>query len=161
MANSVEGRYPFLDYRVMEFCARLPPRVKLRGLTEKYILKKTFEADLPGEIVRRPKQPYRAPIYRSLLQEPRPAYVEALLGEDALRSKGLFSPTAVKRLVDKCSRPNAFVGEVDNMALAFILSTQLLHEQFFCRPPEADPDPESVPFLEVRPEPSTRPRFRS
>ena len=40
MANSVEGRYPFLDYRVIEFCNRLPDSLKLNGLNEKYLLKK-------------------------------------------------------------------------------------------------------------------------
>ena len=39
MANSIEGRFPFLDHRVIEFANRLPPHLKMRGLTEKYLLK--------------------------------------------------------------------------------------------------------------------------
>jgi asparagine synthase (glutamine-hydrolysing) len=65
MAHSVEGRFPFLDHRVVEFCNQLPPHLKLRGLTEKYLLKQAVRDLLPEEIWRRPKRPYRAPIHRS------------------------------------------------------------------------------------------------
>ncbi|HXJ55473.1 MAG TPA: asparagine synthase-related protein, partial [Verrucomicrobiae bacterium] len=70
MAHSVEGRFPFLDYRVVEFCSRLPADLKLRGLTEKYLLKKLGERWLPQEIWRRRKRPYRAPIHRSFFNQP-------------------------------------------------------------------------------------------
>ena len=49
MAHSVEGRFPFLDHRVVEFANSLPPRLKLRGLTEKYILRKAYQS---GELHR-------------------------------------------------------------------------------------------------------------
>ena len=62
MANSVEGRYPFLDYRVIEFCNKLPADFKLNGLNEKYLLKKLMKNKIPESIIRRSKQPYRAPI---------------------------------------------------------------------------------------------------
>ena len=61
MANSVEGRFPFLDHRVIEFANRLPPRMKMRGLNEKYLLKRAMAPYLPREIIDRRKQPYRAP----------------------------------------------------------------------------------------------------
>ena len=61
MAHAVEGRFPFLDYRVVEFAATLPPRLKLRGLIEKYLLRRSMQGDLPAAIAWRPKQPYRAP----------------------------------------------------------------------------------------------------
>src|SRR3954447_16815094 len=66
MANAVEGRYPFLDYRVMEFAAKLPPHLKMKVLNEKYLLKRAFGKYLPPSITKRPKQPYRAPEARSL-----------------------------------------------------------------------------------------------
>jgi asparagine synthase (glutamine-hydrolysing) len=146
MANSVEGRFPFLDHRVMEFCNRLPLFYKLRGLNEKYLLKLAFAEELPQEVIQRPKQPYRAPICRSFFAENTPDYVEALLGEESLRKTGYFEPNAVRSLVRKCKQPTAFVSEVENMALAFILSVQLLDELFFGRPPTEDPDPDPVPF---------------
>src|SRR5262249_52145555 len=61
MAHAVEGRFPFLDHRVVELGARIPPRLKLNGLREKHILRKAAERLLPGAIANRTKQPYRAP----------------------------------------------------------------------------------------------------
>ena len=75
MANAVEGRFPFLDYRLVEFCNRLPANLKLHGLTEKYLLKKLGRKWLPPEIWQRPKRPYRAPIQRSFFNETAPDYV--------------------------------------------------------------------------------------
>lgn len=71
----------------MEFFADLPPRFKIRGLNEKYLLKRAFRADLPEEVVQRPKQPHQSPIYRSLVQNSPPEYVEEPLSEEALRKK--------------------------------------------------------------------------
>ena len=67
MAHSVEGRYPFLDFRLVEFCNKLPSELKLFGLKEKYLLKKLARKLLPEEIGQRPKRPYRAPIHGSFL----------------------------------------------------------------------------------------------
>ena len=61
MANSIEGRFPYLDHRVIEFANRLPPSFKIRGMTEKYLLRRALADLLPEEIVNRTKQPYRAP----------------------------------------------------------------------------------------------------
>ncbi|MDP2338135.1 MAG: asparagine synthase (glutamine-hydrolyzing), partial [Bacteroidota bacterium] len=66
MGNSVEGRYPFLDYRVIEFCSKLPDNQKLNCLNEKFILKKLSVGKIPNSITNRPKQAYRAPITSSL-----------------------------------------------------------------------------------------------
>ena len=68
MANSVEGRFPFLDPDVVEFANALPARHKLFGLDEKYLLKRAFADLVPDEIIHRPKQPYRAPGRRELLR---------------------------------------------------------------------------------------------
>jgi len=51
MANSVEGRYPFLDYRVIEFAAKLPPDFKMHGLNEKFILKRMMDKRLPESVL--------------------------------------------------------------------------------------------------------------
>jgi asparagine synthase (glutamine-hydrolysing) len=61
MANSIEGRVPYLDHRVIEFASRLPARLKLRGLDEKAVLRAALRPMLPDDIVRRTKQPYRSP----------------------------------------------------------------------------------------------------
>jgi asparagine synthase (glutamine-hydrolysing) len=72
MAHSVEGRFPFLDYRVVEFCNRLPPKYKLSGLDEKHVLKRAVRDLLPENIWNRPKRPYRAPIHKSFFENGRP-----------------------------------------------------------------------------------------
>ena len=127
-ANSVEGRFPFLDHRVIEFCNRLPPHFRLRGLNEKYILKKSARDLLPAEICQRRKQPYRAPIHPAFLDQ-RLDYVESLLSPDATRASGVFAPQAVARLARKC-QSGAYIGEGDDMALVGVLSVQLLHRLF-------------------------------
>jgi asparagine synthase (glutamine-hydrolysing) len=129
MAHSVEGRFPFLDHRVVEFCNRLPARMKLRGLVEKYALRQVARRLLPPEILERRKRPYRAPIHRCFFGAQSPDYVNELLAPDALKRTGLFKPEAVAALVAKL-RQGRPVGETDDMALAGILSTQLLHFQF-------------------------------
>lgn len=132
MAHSIEGRYPFLDHRVMEFCFRLPPTLRMRGLTEKYLLKKCLGGRLPQSVVRRPKQPYRAPDARSFFGEGAPPYVRELLSDAALRRTGYFDPQAVALLAAKCSR-SPVLGFKDNMAVVGVLSTQLLHDCFIDR----------------------------
>jgi asparagine synthase (glutamine-hydrolysing) len=127
-ANSVEGRFPFLDHRVVEFGSRLPPGFKIRGLQEKYILKKSAQDILPPQVWQRHKQPYRAPIHRAFLDQPL-EFVEEMLSPGKLDAVGLFNPGAVSRLVKKC-RDGVRVSEGDDMGLAGVLSTQLLHHLF-------------------------------
>lgn len=130
MANSVEGRFPYLDHRVIEFANRLPPQLKMRGLTEKYLLKKCVAGLLPDTIRTRTKQPFRAPDSQSFFDSGRLAgYASELLAAPALGAAGYFDPGAVAKLVEKC-RSGRAIGFADNMAFVAILSTMLLHEQF-------------------------------
>lgn len=129
MAHSVEGRHPFLDSRVVEFCDRLPPTLKLKGLTEKYLLKNVARQWLPADIADRPKQPYRAPIHRAFFNGSSPDYVKELLSASAIGNAGYFDPRAVGGLVAKLEEGRP-LGETDDMALAGILSTQLVDWHF-------------------------------
>ena len=130
MAHAVEGRFPFLDHRVVELGAALPPAMKLKGLREKYVLRRALGRHLPRSIVERPKQPYRAPDSESFLHARAPQYVDELLSPQAIARAGYFEPRAVRRLVDKCRNPLGPVSAGDNMAFIGILSTQLLHSSF-------------------------------
>lgn len=135
MAHSVEGRFPFLDADVMDFCNSLPPEYKLAGLNEKFILKSIARGIIPDDIVNRQKQPYRAPDAVSFVGAAAPAYVAEMLGEPALASSGLFDVAAVRNLYAKCDERARKPGNeitfsnTDNMALVGILSTQLLYDQ--------------------------------
>jgi asparagine synthase (glutamine-hydrolysing) len=139
--NSVEGRFPFLDHRVVEFAATIPPGYKLFGLNEKYVLKKAMAKHLPENIVTRVKQPYMAPDSNSFMQDNAPDYVDEMLSPDHLSASGVFSPKAVGRLVKKCKRmAGEHLSFKDNMSFVGILSTQLLLDQFvehFAMPEEA------------------------
>jgi asparagine synthase (glutamine-hydrolysing) len=128
MANSVEGRVPYLDYRVVEFANRLPARLKLRGLRDKAVLREALAPLLPGDIVARPKQPYRAPDSASFFARDN-EYVRYQLSPARLKQAGIFSPSAVERLSEKC-RSGQAIGFADNMAFVGILSTMILEEQF-------------------------------
>jgi asparagine synthase (glutamine-hydrolysing) len=133
MANSVEGRFPYLDHRLIEFAARLPPSWKIRGLTEKYLLRRALAGLLPEEILKRTKQPYRAPDSQSFFFDGEPLdYVADLMGGARIRAAGYFNAAMVGRLFDKC-RHNRAIGFADNQAFVGILSTMLLDESFLRR----------------------------
>lgn len=133
MAHSVECRYPFLDYRVVEFAAKLPPRLKMNVLNEKYLLKQAARGLIPDSIRTRKKQPYRAPDGKSFFST-REGYVCETLSGSRIKDGGVFDARSVQLLVDKFQSGRA-TSVKDNMALTGILSTQLLLERFICHRP--------------------------
>lgn len=157
MGHSVEGRYPFLDHRVVEFAATIPPWYRLNGLKGKYILRKAARGRIPPEVIDRRKQPYRAPIGRCFLSEQGCDYVDDLLSEDALRKSGYFDPAKVSRLIAKGKKHGGNLSsERENMALVGILSTQLVDHYFIqnfpYRPIE---EPETVTIFRNQPQTHT------
>ncbi|MHC4521194.1 MAG: asparagine synthase-related protein, partial [Planctomycetota bacterium] len=129
MAHSVEIRLPFLDYRLIDLMARVPSKWKILGMNEKHILKKVFGSTVPDDIRTRRKQPYRAPIAPTLLGgQPRGLTLE-MLSPKAIATAGLFDAAKVERLVRKMQTVE-HAGEIDNMALAGVLSAQMIHQQF-------------------------------
>jgi asparagine synthase (glutamine-hydrolysing) len=135
MGNSVEGRFPYLDYRVAELAARLPDSMRLRGLQEKYALRRAMTRYVPADVRARTKQPYRAPIGTALAGPSAPAYVRELLAPDHVRAVGLLDEAAVERLVRKFDASGgAGVGETDEMAFVACLTLMLLHERFVAAP---------------------------
>jgi asparagine synthase (glutamine-hydrolysing) len=131
MAHSVEGRYPFLDHRVVEFAAKLRPELKMKVLDEKHLLKQAASGWIPERIRKRHKQPYRAPDGKSFFVHPE-SYVTEMLSPARIRRDGIFDPKATAALVHKfqSGRP---ASTKDNMALVGILSTQLLLDSFIHR----------------------------
>jgi asparagine synthase (glutamine-hydrolysing) len=111
MAYSLEARVPFLDHQLVEFCARIPPSLKMRWLRDKAILRRAMARLLPAEITRRRKQGLAAP-FRHWLRQPLPDFAAELLSERQLRETSYFDPAAVHRLRadliagdDSCDRP--------------------------------------------------------
>jgi asparagine synthase (glutamine-hydrolysing) len=133
MAHGVEGRFPFLDWRVADLASRMPPNVKMKVLDEKHVLKRAVGDILPPFLKKRPKQPYRAQdvpaFFDTGAKKARFEWVDDMLSPAALKDAGIFHPDAVARLVEK-ARSGGILGLRDGMAVVAILSTQLVHHQF-------------------------------
>ena len=131
MHSSVETRYPFLDENVFNFLAPLHPRWKLRGLRDKYLLRRLAERMLPGQIAWRPKAMFRAP-FDSLYPEQGADFVNQLLSEESLRRTDYFEPSAVDhwRQAVRTMRQGSSQRLSVEMGLAAVLSTQLWHHTF-------------------------------
>lgn len=100
MAASLEVRAPFLDTRVVEFAMGLPFTLKMRGLTRKWLLKKSLEPLLPPEILYRKKHGFALPV-AAWLKGPLRPLIEELLSEQAVAQAGFFEPRVVRRMIDE------------------------------------------------------------
>ncbi|HOO71609.1 MAG TPA: asparagine synthase (glutamine-hydrolyzing) [Spirochaetota bacterium] len=125
MSHSVEGRFPFLDHRLIEFAAGIPPLYKLRGLNEKYILKRAFDDLLPQSIITRDKQPYRSPVYRSLSR-----MEECAPDQEAHPVDAVFDPVKTGKLIQKARNSPDRVSSVDEMAVCAYVSTRVLVQSY-------------------------------
>jgi asparagine synthase (glutamine-hydrolysing) len=132
MANSVEGRYPFLDYRLIEFCSKLPSDFKLNGLNEKYLLKKLMQNKIPESIIKRSKQAYRAPVKSAFFLNNPPEYVKEMLAPRFFEKAGIFSYNSISNLLQKIGKTGNS-SEVEDMVLASVISTHILYNQFIER----------------------------
>jgi asparagine synthase (glutamine-hydrolysing) len=142
MAHGVEGRHPFLDYRVFEASADLPAERKLNGLQDKLALRELAGEILPPEIASRPKQPYRAPAVAPFFGPEAPGWVAELLSPEELNRTDTWDPSRVEGLLRRC-RAGRVTGAREEMALTGILSFQLWHRAFMDAgldryPPETD-----------------------
>jgi asparagine synthase (glutamine-hydrolysing) len=131
MSAGVQSRYAFLDEDVVDFLARLAPRWKLRGFTDKYLLRLVADRHLPREIAWRRKDLFRAPFDGFHFDQP-PAYVEQLFSPESLRQSGYFDAAAVAHWRGACRtlRPGSMQRVSIEMGLAAVFSTQLWHRLF-------------------------------
>jgi asparagine synthase (glutamine-hydrolysing) len=98
MAHAIEARAPFLDHELVEYALSIPPRLKIRRFTSKWLLRRYARDLLPREVARRRKMPFYVPVEKYLAQ---PAFRELVgdaLTERALRERGIFRPAAVEKL---------------------------------------------------------------
>jgi asparagine synthase (glutamine-hydrolysing) len=125
MAYSLEVRVPFLDHELVELCAQIPPSLKMKCLTEKYILRKAMKARLPLEILKRKKRGLAAP-YSPWLKDNLPDPFRQMLSRESLKEKGYFNPSAVEHLLGlhQAGKENY------SRALMAILSVQVWDEIF-------------------------------
>ena len=100
MAHSLEVRSPFLDHEVVEFAASLPLHLKLRGWTQKYLLRRAMRGLLPEAVIRRPKMGFGVPIDHWFRHELREMAYDVLLDARA-QQRGYFRPEVVRRYLDE------------------------------------------------------------
>jgi asparagine synthase (glutamine-hydrolysing) len=108
MAASVEVRVPLLDHRVVEYVMGLPPGLKIRGRTQKYVLKRLAERHLPRDVVYRKKTGFAGPVRGWVQNELRPL-IHDVLSRDRLRRRGVLDPDAVWRVIE-----DGWSGREDN-----------------------------------------------
>jgi asparagine synthase (glutamine-hydrolysing) len=132
MNSSVETRYPFLDDDVIRFCSELDPSYKLRGLTDKWLLRQVAAKTLPPQIANRRKTMFRASLSKTFLDANRPAWVDQLLSPESLRAAGYFDPGLVargRRL--RASFPRITPRQLGlDMGLTSVVATQLWHHTY-------------------------------
>jgi asparagine synthase (glutamine-hydrolysing) len=130
MANSVEARYPFLDIDFVRVAAEIPPRLKLNGFQEKYILKRMAEPLLPAGIVRREKFGFHAPGTPYLLQH-QVEWVKDLLSPARVARSGFFDPATVAKLTAQYAEPGfALDLPFATDLLAIVLTFEILRDTF-------------------------------
>jgi asparagine synthase (glutamine-hydrolysing) len=138
MAASVESRVPFLDHKLVEFTSSLPERLKLRGWTTKYVLRKAMKRVLPQAILSRPKMGFPVPIGRWFRGQYRSIIGEYVLSQRVL-SRGVFQPDFVRSLV---SRHDA--GEDHSERLWALVNFEMWQRQFIDGEPEEVADQEQL-----------------
>ena len=125
MAASTEVRVPLLDDEMVALAGRIPADLKLRRLTRKYVLKRSMEGRLPREVIWRRKAGFGAPIRSWLVGDLKPM-ADDLLSAETVRSRGLFDPTEVRRLLDANS-----AGSEDNALRIWALLTLELWQRAY------------------------------
>jgi asparagine synthase (glutamine-hydrolysing) len=133
MAASIESRVPFLDHPLMEFAARLPQRMKLRGLTTKYILRRAMQGTLPEQILVRRKMGFPVPVGRWFARDYRHLLDEYVTGQRAA-NRGLFDPTYVRTVVAEHERGHANHAE----RLWALVNTEIWQRIFLDDEPVSD-----------------------
>ena len=127
MAHSVEGRYPFLDHRLIEKLFYYPDDFKLKVFSQKHLLCKAFQHVIPDSIIKRPKRPYMAPDLKSFFSNGKlTEQASYFLSDRLLDQYGIFDKKIVAMLIRKFERrmPEE-IGYRDNMAFTFVLSCQM------------------------------------
>ncbi len=125
MANSLEGRSPFLDHKMLEFCAAMPSDMKIKGTKLKYIIKKALSGILPEEILKRGKMGFGVPLdiwFRNELKN----YSYEILMSDKTINRGYFKRDSIKKLLDEHA-----AGKANNGARVWsLLNLELWHRMF-------------------------------
>jgi asparagine synthase (glutamine-hydrolysing) len=142
MAHSLEVRPPFLDHEIVEFAARLPERLKIRGLRQKYLLKRLMQDKLPPEIIARKKVGFDIPAHDWLRRELKPLLLE-VVNPSTVAQTGLFRPEVIERWMRA-----HFAGHVNiGFHLWGLLILFLWMKKWEIRSPLQDPEETAQPLM--------------
>ena len=130
MAHSIEGRVPFLDHHVVEFLGRVPVSLKIRGATEKYLLRQAARPVITDTVYRRQKHPFLAPPATTARVEPFHDLLQDTLRGSSLSSLPFYDQKKVVAVLD--ALPGMPEGECIRWdgPLTSILSACVLQERF-------------------------------
>ncbi len=128
MSSSIEARVPIIDHKVVEFAATIPPHLKLKGMTEKYILKKVGHDILPRSARNRRKRPFRIPINTWFKDELNEMAAQALDDSVILRER-YFKPEVVQDIMRRHKRSELLY----NHQLYALLVFEMWHKRFIER----------------------------
>ena len=135
MAHGVEARVPFLDHEVVECAARIPANLKLKGFTEKYILREAGKGLVPQHVIKRRKAAFNTPVGGWFLGDSRPSFVDDALSEGSIRDIGIFDAAGVARA--RTMLTSSADRSFERMRLEYlvfgILGVQLLATRFGAR----------------------------
>ncbi|MDH5179879.1 MAG: asparagine synthase (glutamine-hydrolyzing) [Gammaproteobacteria bacterium] len=134
MANSMEARPPFLDHHLAEYAARLPPSLRIKGRTEKYVLREAMKGVLPQVLYEREKFAFMAPPAHT---DPKKwaamkGLADEYLSDSAIDNAGLLDSSGVKALFElheSADTPAATQVQLDAV-INHLIGVQVLHQHF-------------------------------
>jgi asparagine synthase (glutamine-hydrolysing) len=134
MANSMEARPAFLDHHLAEFATQLPPTMRIRGRTEKYVLREAMRGILPTVLYEREKFAFMAPPAHTDPEkwQAMKALADEHLSEQAIQDAGLLNEAGVRELFELHENPNTSVATQVQLdaVINHMLSVQIMHKHF-------------------------------
>ncbi len=130
MANSVEGRLPFLDHHLFEFARRLPLDLKIKGTTEKYILREAVKPLISETIYKRQKHPFVAPPFSRFANKEADSALQDVLRSKNFESVPFFNHGKVRQLLDSLPAMKAEDRGALDPVLMTAMSAAALHQRY-------------------------------
>lgn len=130
MGHSIEGRVPFLDHKVVELVASQPVNQKIRGMTEKYVLREALKDVITDTVYKRQKHPFLSPPATLSPDDTFQTFVQDMLRGETLRSMPFFDQKAVVALLDRLPQMDVGARTANDQILMYMVSLCVLQERF-------------------------------
>jgi len=130
MGHSIEGRVPFLDHKVVELIVSQPVNQKVRGMTEKYVLREAVKDVITDTVYKRQKHPFLSPPATLSPDDTFQTFVQDMLRGETLRSMPFFDQKKIVSLLDRLPEMDVGARTANDQILMFIVSLCVLQERF-------------------------------